>query len=81
MKYFQPNNQLKWTIAGYFKQLNPNKSRKQIEQALPNNMPSWGKVRIAQGGDSIRTSSASHNAEKERNMAFVRVSAYSYMVM
>jgi hypothetical protein len=72
---FQPGNELKWAISGYFKQLNPGASRKQIENALPNIMPSWGKVRIAQGGDAIRTSSASNNPDRERNTAFVRVSA------
>jgi len=85
MKTFQPDNQLKRTISGYFKQLNPNKSWKQIEKALLNTMPSWGKVRIAQGSDSICTLLASHDPDKERNMAFVRVSGYSslyvYMAM
>jgi len=72
---FQSDNELKWAISGYFKQLNPGASQKQIKNALLNIMPSWGKVRIAQGGDAICTSSASNNPDREWNIAFVRVSA------
>jgi hypothetical protein len=45
-----------------------------IEKALPDIMPSWGRVRIGSGGDSIRTSSAMKNPDREQNMSFVRVS-------
>ena len=46
---------------------------KVIKNVLPKVMPSWGKVRIAHGGDAIRSASASYNPDKERNMSFVRV--------
>jgi hypothetical protein len=78
-KTFRPNNSLRWSISGYFKQLLPKLTRKQIGKALPQVMPSWGKVRIAQGGDCIHTSSASSNPDQERNMSYVRVSPATLM--
>jgi len=44
-----------------------------IEAALPERMPSWGKVRIGNGGDIIRTVAACFNEDRERNMSYVRV--------
>ena len=70
---FRPDEELRGKIAGYFKEaLRDYKTN--FRTALPAVMPSWGKVRIAYGGDSIRTKSASRNPNKERNMSFVRVS-------
>ena len=44
-----------------------------IQKKIPADLPTWGKVRIANGGDSIRTASSSWRPEKERNMSFVWV--------
>ena len=46
---------------------------KRIRKELPKNMPSWGKVRIAGGGDRIRAA-VGRNSDRERNMSYVRVS-------
>jgi hypothetical protein len=46
---------------------------KKIQNELPKNMPSWGKVRIAGGGDRIRAA-VGGNPDRERNMSYVRVS-------
>jgi hypothetical protein len=45
-----------------------------ISNELPQSIVSWGKVRIANGGDLIRSASASYNADKDRDMSYVRVS-------
>jgi hypothetical protein len=69
---FEPDNQLRGMIAGYFQEVLGG-SKSVFKAALPCSMPKWGKVKIDHGGDSIRTTFASHNPDKERNMSFVRV--------
>lgn len=71
---FTPDHNLQSKIARYFKFLiGKPVSEINIQHHLPVLMPSWGKVRIANGGDNIRARSACHNPEKERDMSFVRV--------
>jgi hypothetical protein len=75
IKAFTPDKALRKKIAVYFSLvLNRKISAQIIDKALPDVMPSWGRVRIGSGGDSIRTSSAMRNPDRERNMSFVRVS-------
>jgi hypothetical protein len=60
-------------IADYFREVTQ-ANRNTIKARLPNNMPLWGKFRIAHGGDSIRTTMAISRKKAGRNMSFVRVS-------
>jgi hypothetical protein len=55
---FTPDDSLRTKIAGYFSAV-MRKARKDIKPKLPLIMPAWGRVRIAQGGDSIRSVLAS----------------------
>ena len=63
-------------IAGYISAV-INKPRNQIRDRLPMVMARWGRMRIADEGDRIRSVSASTSAaetdETERDMSFVRV--------
>ncbi|KAJ6457509.1 hypothetical protein C8R47DRAFT_995638, partial [Mycena vitilis] len=66
-------------IAGYFAAV-LSKARKNIEPQLPEIMPRWGKVRIADG-DSIRSVSASadeSDGESQRDKMFIRVGLSFY---
>jgi len=72
---FQPDNLLRSKIARYLSVV-INQPRSKIQKKIPANLPSWGKVRIANGGDSIRAASSSRRPEKERNMSFVRVCCF-----
>jgi hypothetical protein len=60
-------------IADYLREIVP-ANRNTIKAQLPENMPLWGKFRMAHGGDSFRTTMASSRKRTERNMSFVRVS-------
>jgi hypothetical protein len=71
-KNFQPDRTLRLKIARYFSVV-INKPYSKILKQIPASMPMWGKVRIANGGDSIRSGSASRSTEKERDMSCVRV--------
>jgi hypothetical protein len=64
---------LKSKIARYFSAVMNGRKSSKITNELPNNMPSWGKVRVAGGGDRIRIASG-RNSSWERNMSYVRVS-------
>ncbi|KDQ49559.1 hypothetical protein JAAARDRAFT_200773 [Jaapia argillacea MUCL 33604] len=69
---FVLSNDLHKRIAGYLSVV-VGKSRKQIQANLPPTMPTWGKVRIAGGGDAICSASASRQgAASERDSSFVR---------
>jgi hypothetical protein len=74
---FQPDERIRSKIAGYFHLVMQGygcgKRRKDIQTKLPEIMPSWGKVRIAGGGDYIQAASAS-NKIPERDCSWVRVS-------
>src|ERR1700678_2289010 len=69
---FQPDNLLHSKIARYLSVV-INQPQSKIQKKIPANLPSWGKVRIANGGDFIRAASSSRRPEKEQNMSFVRV--------
>ena len=69
---FHPDKLLCSKIARYFTAV-VNKPASTIEKHLPSFMSTWGKVRVAGSGDSIRA--ASNKSWKEgRNMSYVRVS-------
>jgi hypothetical protein len=72
---FQPNKDLRSKIARYLSVV-INQPPSKIKKKIPTNIASWGKVRIANGGDSIRTASTSRRPETERNMSFVRVCCF-----
>jgi hypothetical protein len=68
----QPNDNTLRMIIDYLREIVP-ASRKVIKARLPENMPLWGKFRIAHGGDSIRSTMASSKKRVARNKSFVRV--------
>ena len=68
--FFQLDKHLRSKIARYLSVV-INQRPSKIQKKIPENLPSWGKVRIANGGDSIRAASSSRRPEKERNMSFV----------
>jgi hypothetical protein len=71
---FSLSASLRRKIAGYFQSVLGG-TRTTIENKLPTVMTSWGKVRIKDGGDAMRSSSASGSDQSsERNSSFVRVS-------
>ena len=51
----------------------PRHKSAKIGKQLPKNMPSWGKVRIAGGGDQIRTAAVWNRLDRERNMSYMQV--------
>jgi hypothetical protein len=71
-KVYQPDDNICRMIADYLREIVP-ANRNTIKARLPENMPLWGKFRIAHGGDSVRTTMASSKKRTERNMSFVRV--------
>jgi hypothetical protein len=54
-------------------------NRRTIMARLPENMPLWGKFRVAQGGDKVRCAMATSKKRSERNMSFVRVSNITFI--
>ena len=74
---FQPDQTLHLKIAWYISVV-INQPYSKIFKQLPASMPRWGKVQIANCGDSIRSRSASHSTEKERDMSFVHVSSQNF---
>jgi len=72
VKDFHPPQNLRNKIARYFTTFIKKKTVS-IETHLPVVMPSWGRVRIANGGDTIRSGSLAKNDENLRNMSYVRV--------
>ena len=60
-------------ISRYFSAVMDGQKYAKIQKELPKNMPLWGKVRIAGGGDQIRVASGG-NLNRGRNMSYVRVS-------
>jgi len=79
-KDFQPDALMRTRITEYFYSVLGG-SRSRIAAALPSIMPSWGRIKILEGGDSIRTLSAMFNMDQERDTSFVRVCAFKYLVM
>lgn len=69
---FQPDKLLRSKITRYLTAV-IGKPASTIEKHLPSFMSTWGKVRIAGSGDSIRAAS-NKNREEGRNMSYVRVS-------
>ena len=72
-KSYALDNALHSKISWYFSAVMTRQKSATIRKWLPKNMPSWGKVRIAGGGDRICTA-AGRNLDRERNMSYVRVS-------
>ncbi|TFK33524.1 hypothetical protein BDQ12DRAFT_766734, partial [Crucibulum laeve] len=71
-KSFKPDDIVQQKIAGYFLAVT-GKAQKNIIHHLPDIMPTWGKVKIANGGDSIRCSAdkGGRDAELECNTSYV----------
>ena len=63
---------LKSKILWYFSAVTGQKLAT-IHKRLPENLPSWGKVRIAGGGDQICTAAGRNRLYRERNMSYMRV--------
>jgi hypothetical protein len=72
-KSYALDTALQSKISRYFSAVTNRRNPKKIHKELPKNMPSWGKVRIAGGGDRIRAA-VGRNSDRERNMSYVRVS-------
>jgi len=72
-KSYALDTALQSKISRYFSAVMNGPKPKRIRKELPKNMPSWGKVRIAGGGDRIRAA-VGRNSDRERNMSYVRVS-------
>ena len=66
------SNTLKSKISWYFSAVTGQKPAT-IRMWLPENLPSWGKVRIAGGGDQIHTAAGQNRLYRERNMSYVQV--------
>ena len=71
-KLFQPDPLMRQRIAEYFHAVLGG-PKKRIQNALPAIMPSWGRIKFLDGGDSIRTSSTVFNTDQDRDTSFVRV--------
>lgn len=72
-KTYQPDNDMWKKIAKYLIYLFLDSTATEVQTGLLRNMPSWGKVCITNGGDMVRTVSASHNPDKNRDMFYVWV--------
>jgi hypothetical protein len=72
-KSYALDTALQSKISRYFSAIMNGRKPKKIQNELPKNMPLWGKVRIAGGGDRIRAA-VGRNPDRERNMSYVRVS-------
>ncbi|KAF7335395.1 hypothetical protein MVEN_02192100 [Mycena venus] len=71
-KTYQPDDDLTGRIAAYFGFVF-SKPTSTFRSILPKIMPSWGKLRILGGGDSIRSASAPRKGPQiERNSSYVR---------
>ena len=83
---YQPDANVRQRIATYFVLVIGGRKNVVVKH-LPTIMPSWGKMRIRHGGDSIRTTttpttrrSLRDPSKPGRNNCFVRVSA-SFMIV
>ena len=72
-KSYALDDALQSKISRYFSAVMPHQKSAKIRKQLPKNMPSWGKVRIAGGGDRIRTAAGRNRLDRERNTSYVRV--------
>jgi hypothetical protein len=77
---FKPDAPLRLKIAGYFQSVLGKEKRSDIEKRLPQVMPSWGKVRIAGGGDHIQAASALKKVPK-RDCTWVRVIMFTKSIL
>lgn len=71
--------ELRRMIAAYLKEIVRGGNLKTINSQLPDNLPLWGKVRITDGGDSIRSNMAKSKRKSERDMSYVRVSTLFFL--
>lgn len=65
-------------IADYFREITA-ANRNTIMARLPEVMPLWGKFRMADGGDHIRTVMAISKRKPGRDMSYVRVSVFALL--
>lgn len=72
-KSYMLNAAMQSKISRYFSAVMNGQKPNKIHKELPKSVPSWGKVRIAGGGDRIRAA-VGRNSDRERNMSYVRVS-------
>ena len=79
---FEPDGDLRRRIVGYFLQVYEGARLADVERIVPTSMTRWGKVRIAGGGNKIRSKSAVSVAQSQsvRDASFVRVSVSSPQV-
>ena len=78
-KHHAPTQDILRKIISYFHSVT-GVPKNRIKQSLPEIMPTWGKVRIANGGDSIRCASSTRSEELERNSSYVRVCLCLYQM-
>lgn len=70
---YAPATSLRRKLAAYFATVIPGFSVAFFLSILPDTMVRWGKVRIANGGDLIRTRVAQCGNRRERDASLVRV--------
>lgn len=73
----RPDENTRRMITDYFREITA-ANRNTIMARLPDNMPLWGKFRMASGGDCVRTAMAINSKRPGRDMSFVRVSELNY---
>jgi hypothetical protein len=70
---FKPDPSMRRKICTYLSRLYPLKKVAFFDSILPHTMPSWGKVRIANAGDHMRTRWAQERVTSDsRDASFVR---------
>lgn len=72
---FCPDKALRDRITNYFRSIIGH-TRAQVQNKLPNVMQSWGKMRIRNCGDSVRSAMASKKRLNERDSSYVRVRGF-----
>ena len=70
---YVPATSLRRKLAAYFATVIPGFSVAFFLSILPDTMVRWGKVRIANGGDLIRTRVAQCGNQRERDASLIRV--------
>jgi hypothetical protein len=77
---YKPSNSLRRKLAAYFATVIPGFNVSFFLSILPHTMVRWGKVRIANSGDLIRTKVAQSGTRKERDASFVRVRSIYFII-
>ena len=73
-QYRNPPSILLTRIERYLKYLLPKESHKHVASLIPSTFVSWSKMRIMDGGDSIRTSHSQSRPGFDRDRSAIRVS-------